>query len=292
MNAKNRVTGMLFTAPAFVIYSFFIIISVLTSFYYSFNSWNGVGPLKWVGLNNFIYMIKDPDFLTVLFNTLIMIVWSLFIQIPMGCILAYLIYRTTRGFRVFRTAFFLPVVIAPAAVGMMFTLILNSDIGPINKLAAQMGLNAIANIQWLTNPNVVLYSVMFPMIWQYIGFYFVLFLAGMQTIPEELFESALLDGANAFQTFWRISIPMLSEFFKITIIWCIAGGFKVFDYPYIMTWGGPGLRSAYLGLFMYRKAFINTDFGYGSTLGISILVLSLVCTLLFRKLTEKIEVSY
>lgn len=173
----------------------------------------------------------------------------------------------------------------------MFTLFLNSNLGPINVTLAKIGLESLQR-SWLSDSKIVLYSVIFPMLWQYIGFYVVIYLAALYSIPEEIFESAVIDGASSFHIFFKIVIPLLQDIIGITVVLCVSGGLKAFEHPYIMTWGGPGVMSSYLGLYLYRMAFGYNNFGYASTVGVTILLIALMFTILFKKVAFRQTFEY
>ncbi len=288
---NNRAFALGFIGPTFLLYSVFIIVPIALSIYYSLTRWDGVGAKKFIGLKNFEFLFANKDYWTTFTNSMQVIFFSLIIQISLGLIFAYLVYGTKKGFRVFRSLYFLPVVIAPSAVGLMFLLFFNGQLGPLNAMLDMVGLSALKR-DWLSDGKVVLYSVMFPMIWQYIGYYFVIFLAGLQSIPEEIFESAKIDGASSFQVFTRMVIPMSRDIIQICIILCITGSLKAFDHPYTMTWGGPGVRSSYLAVYMYRTAFTENYLGRGTAVAITILMFSFVFSYLFNKFFSKEAIQY
>ncbi len=282
-NYINKLTlPVLFLAPVFLIYTIFLFLPMLQTSYYSLTQWNGVSEKVFIGLGNYKELMKNNDYWITFFNTLKLTVVSLIVQISFGLLLAYLLYTKTRGMKIFRTVFFLPVVIAPVAIGLMFSLFYNSEIGIFNKILSAAGLDMLQT-NWLSNPKTLLYAVMAPQVWQYIGLYVTIFLGALQSIPEDLIESAQIDGAGEVKTFFHVVLPQLSVFLNICMILCVTGSLKAFDHSYIMTNGGPGVRSAYLGVFMYKTAFGNSDFGMGSAITITIILVSLSITLIFNR---------
>lgn len=282
-NYINKLTlPVLFLAPVFLIYTIFLFLPMLQTSYYSLTQWNGVSEKVFIGLENYKELMKNNDYWITFFNTLKLTVVSLIVQISFGLLLAYLLYTKTRGMKIFRTVFFLPVVIAPVAIGLMFSLFYNSEIGIFNKILSAAGLDMLQT-NWLSNPKTLLYAVMAPQVWQYIGLYVTIFLGALQSIPEDLIESAQIDGAGEVKTFFHVVLPQLSVFLNICMILCVTGSLKAFDHSYIMTNGGPGVRSAYLGVFMYKTAFGNSDFGRGSAITITIILVSLSITLIFNR---------
>lgn len=280
-----------FLAPALVLYCSFIIFPIFSSAYYSLLKWNGVGAAKYIGLRNFERLFQDPDYWTSFFNTVKAIIICTAFQIPLGLIFAFLLYNTQRGYKFFRSVFFLPVVISPTAIGTMFLLFFNGELGPLNYFLKNIGLDALA-MNWLSDKRTVLYCVIFPAVWQYIGYYCIIFLAGMQSISEEIFESARIDGASSFQVFTRMVLPMLYDLITVCVVLCVTGSIKAFDQAYVMTAGGPGVQSSYIAIFMYHKAFTDTKLGEGTAVGITMLLFSLLFTLTFKKLTNKESIDY
>ncbi|MCI2049523.1 MAG: sugar ABC transporter permease [Lachnospiraceae bacterium] len=280
----GTIIGFLF--PAVVLYSVFMILPLLMTCYYSFTEWNGITAKVFVGAANYADMLHDRKFWQTLQNTLILVTFSLIFQISFGLLIAYLLYIKTKGAKFFRTAYFLPVVIAPVAIGLMFSLFYNSEIGVFNKILESIGLG-ILKTNWLSNPKTILGAVMAPQIWQYIGLYITIFLGAFQSVSGDIVESAQIDGANKSQTFWHIIIPDIRNFVFISMILCITGSLKSFDHAWIMTKGGPGVRSAYLGVYMYKTSFVNSDFGYGSSLSIIIVVLSLIFSQVLSHINDR-----
>lgn len=286
MKKVSKTSIAVFLAPSLIIYTLLVIIPVIFSIYYSFTDWNGIGKQTFIGLKNFEVMFKQSDFLISFKNTLTVTVASILLQIPIALLLSYILYRGVKGLKIFRAIYFLPVVIAPMAIGLMFTLFLNSETGVVNNLLKLIGLASLQRA-WLSDPKVVLGSVMAPQIWQFIGLYVIIFIAALQTIPDEIIESAEIDGATSTSIFFKIVTPMLSDVIKLSVVLCFTGSLKSFDYSWIMTGGGPGVRSSYLGVYMFKSAFINTKFGIGSATTIVILVTALLFTVIFQKLTSK-----
>jgi raffinose/stachyose/melibiose transport system permease protein len=278
--------SILFVVPAFVTYTLFVIVPVIYSIYYSFTKWNGGGTPLFIGVDNYIRLFGDENYWQVVSNTLQLAFFTLLFQVSLGLIFAYLLFQTLKGFRFFRSVYFMPVVVAPVAIGVMFAMFYNGDLGPINKFLGMIGLSFLEH-NWLSDSNIVLYSVITPQVWQYIGLFAVILLAGMRSIPNEVIESARVDGASSMQIFFSIMIPLLWEFIGICIILAVTGSLKSFDHSWVLTAGGPGYASAYIAVLMYKAAFSNFQFGYASAITLTILVYAVSFTVLFRKLLSK-----
>lgn len=287
----KRLFSISFIAPSFILYVIFIIIPIGASFYIAMTKWDGVSAPKFRGLYNFKYLMQDPQYWITVSNTLQVVFFSLLLQIPLGLLFAYIIMRTVKGYKFFRSVYFLPVVIAPAAISLMFLLMLNGELGPINKFFVMIGLPSLQR-NWLSDGKLVLYSVMFPMIWQYIGFYIIIFLAAFQSVPADISESATIDGASSLYIFIKIYVPLIWDVVKTCMILCITGSLKAFDHAYIMTWGGPGVRSSYLAVYMYRTAFTENLLGEGTAIAITILIFAFALTYLFNKFLSREVIQY
>ena len=284
---KDNLFAFLFIFPVFAVYSCFLIAPMISSAFYSLNEWNGVADKTFIGWENYKTLMASSDYWLTFWNTLKLVIVTLVVQITMGLLIAYLLYSKTKGLKIFRTIYFLPVVIAPVAIGLMFSLFYNSEIGIFNRLLEAIGLDSWTR-NWLSDTRVLLGAVIAPQAWQYIGMYITIFLAALQSIPEELVESAQIDGANKRQQFFHIIVPQISYFIEISMILCVTGALKSFEHSWIMTNGGPGVRSAYLGVYMYKTAFVNSNFGLGSAISVTIVILALVFTLVLKAITERV----
>lgn len=291
MNKNKALFSASFLAPGFLLYSIFVIIPILFSGYYSLTEWDGASAMSFIGLENYKNLMELGDYWKVLKNSLTLVLYSLIFQVPVSLLLAYILYRTTRGFKIFRAVYFLPVVIAPVTIGLMFTLFYNGDMGALNRLLEFIGLEGMKR-NWLTDPKTLIYAVVFPQVWQYIGLYVIIFLAGLQSIPDHIFESARIDGASPNSTFGKIVVPLMWDVIQISIILCATGSLKAFDHVWAMTMGGPGLQSSYLAVFMYKLAFQQSRLGDASAVSITILVYTLVFTVIFKKYFSREAIEF
>lgn len=291
MKRNTKLFSVLFLAPAFILYTVFVIYPMINSAYYSLTEWDGGKPPVYSGFIQYAYLLRDPDYWQVLRNTIILIVCTLLFQVSSGLVIAYLLHKTLRGFKFFRSVYFLPVVVAPVAIGLMFFLFYNGNIGPINKFLVSIGLDAWQR-NWLSDRSIVLYSVIVPQVWQYIGLFVVIFLAGIRSIPQEIIESAIVDGASDTHVFFSIIIPLLTEIIVICVILAVTGSLKSFDHSWIITRGGPGNASSYIATLMYKKAFMEVNFGYASAITITIMIYAIAFTVLFRKLVIREKIQY
>ena len=283
---KEHTICTLFILPSVGMYTFFYISSVIKSLYLSFVKWNGI-PLiekKFVGLDNFIKIFKNPAFYNALKNVGVFILASFLVIMPIAYLLALLVSSRyiNKGKRFFKTVYFLPGILPSAATGLMWTLILYKSGGALNTLLMNIGLGG-AQQDWLGNPKIAILTVALVNAWISIGYNMLIFNAGLTNIPDELIESAKIDGANGFKEQIHIVLPLMKESFKIFSVLAIVGSFKVFDIIYIMTGGGPGGATAVPVTLLYDQAFKYNNFGYGSSIGMLILIASVICTLIINK---------
>jgi raffinose/stachyose/melibiose transport system permease protein len=273
---RRNIFAMLFSAPAIIIYTMFILVPMIGVVALSFAKWNGAGPITFVGLSNLITLFSaNSEFFKVLSNSLVLITLTLLIQIPVALLLSFLLYRTARGSHFFRSVYFLPSVIAATCIALMFSIMLNGDIGPVNSILRSLGLNHFA-MNWLSDPTLALLSVSLITVWQYIGYRVTLLLAGMQTVPEEIFESAIIDGASSIGLFFYIMLPMIKSVLKVTLIFAITGCLRHFEQAFIMTWGGPGLSTTFPTIYMWKTAYLKGDLGMGTAIAMVIVILAIL----------------
>jgi len=284
MKEKSKLLfSAVFLTPATLIFMVLIVIPVVMTVWYSLCKWSGAGALKFIGLYNFFEMLGDRNYKTTVLNSITLMVIALVIQLTFGLGAAFAVSRIKRLYKFFRSVYFLPSVISTVAIGTLFVVFFNADIGPFNIFLRAIGLGPFIKDQsWLGNPKTALYFVAIPQVWQYMGQQFIIFLAAIQSLPEDMFESARIDGANSLTMFFRIALPNLKDIIEVVVILIITGCMKSFDHSWIMTWGGPGYSSSYMAVLMYKEVFKNSDFGYGSAIAVSILLISLLLVILFR----------
>lgn len=238
------------------------------------------------GIQNYVKIFTQKDYWRVLLNTLKLVGASVFIQIPVATVLSFLLLRRTKGYKFFRTFYFIPVVVAPIAIGIMFSIFYNGDAGPINRILDMLHLSFLKR-NWLSDVKVVANSVIFPQIWQYIGYSLVIIFAAMKSIDNEMLESADIDGAGPLQVFIKIVVPMCWDAILVAVILVVTGSLKSFDYSWALTQGGPGNASSFLAVYMYKTAFVQNKFGLGSSITVTIMVYSVMLTVLMKRLKRE-----
>ncbi|MEK8128050.1 sugar ABC transporter permease [Paenibacillus filicis] len=264
--------GML---PALVIYIGIALIPIGMSLFYSFFNWDGLSPMRYVGLDNFITILKDMVFWTGVKNNLFMLLTGVFGQLPLGLLFALLLNRSLRGLKLYRSMLFVPVVISTAIVSLTWGMVYRHEAGLLNSILLMLGLDSWIQ-DWLGSPTFGMPSISLTYIWQNYGFYMVIFLAALQNIPEEIKEAAVMDGATGWKQFWHLTLPMLKETIWVTVVFAISNSFRVFDLIFVMTAGGPAHNTDVMTIYMYNSAFQNMSFGYGSAVSILILLFSLI----------------
>jgi len=283
---RNKLAILIGLIPALLIYLIFSIIPILISIYYSFMDWNGFGSMKFVGLQNFIDIAKDPIFWKSVKNNLFVVIASVFGQIPIALGLALLLNRKLKGAKIFRTIGFMPVVISTVVISLTWNMLLNSEFGFVNQLLKVIGLESWQQ-NWLGDPKLSMISVCVTIIWQFVGLYFIIFLAALQNVPAEVLEAAQIDGASGWKRTFFITIPMIWDTIILAVILCISGSLKTFDLIYVMTNGGPAHSTEVMAIYMYEKTFSSMKYGYGSAVSLYIFVFSLVLIWVSRMILQR-----
>ena len=276
----SRRGGYLFLILPLLIYGVFFILPNVSSLVYSLFSWNGISEERtFVGLANFKKMFADRIFRTALINTVKYTVTLVLFQTLIGFLLALLVQKTNRINSAFRTIYFLPAIIAASTVGLIWGFIYDPNIGALNELLRILGLSSWRHA-WLSDEKIVIYAIAAVHIWVGIGQSVVLFVAGLQNIPQDVLESAALDGATRWKQLVHITIPMLRPTTLIVLVLTTIGGFKSFDFVYVMTGGGATHSSEVLSTLLYKEAYAYSDFGYSAAISVALLVVVATITLI------------
>jgi len=270
--------------PALVVFVLFVIFPVALAAYYGFFSWAGYGPATdFVGLRNYVTILQDPTFREALKHNVIIAVLSLVLQGPIAVGLALLLNRRMRGQSVIRVLIFVPYVISEVAVGLGWSLMLQSG-GAANGLLEKIGLGDLRQ-DWLSDPNIAIWSLLVIITWKYIGFAVILFLAGLQGIPEELSEAAAIDGASYWQVQRLIVLPLLGPTIRIWAFLSIIGSFQLFDLVYII-WGqyvASTAGTSTMATYMVSNGRNAGSYGYGSAVAVVMFLISLFVALLYQR---------
>lgn len=287
---RQNKAGYLFILPALIVYAIFFIYPFFGSIYLSLTDWNGVNPQKiFVGIDNYVQMINDSLMWKSLYHNIIWVIIGTLAPIIIGLILAVLLWsKNTKGRNLFRTIYFMPVVLSPVVVGIIWGWVYNPIYGMLNRALDIIGLGNLSR-GWLGDPDLALFMVLIAAIWSYFGFCLVIFLAGLQSVEMELFDAAKIDGANSWQQFINVTVPQLSHVLTMIIAYTMIGGFNIFDIVFIMTEGGPANSTELIATYTYKQSFQLNSVGYGAALSMAMTFLSLVASVIFLKLREKGE---
>ena len=286
---KKYVVAAGLIAPAFIIYTVFFILSIWDTIALSVHEWNGIKmiPQVFVGFKNYITMFTDSGFFNSLFNSFAFLVTTIVVIMPCSFFLAYIIFSGLKKAGFFKTVFYFPTILPITAIGLMWSFILYADGGAANALLAMLRLPS--NIDWLGNPQLVIWTVTLVNAWTYIGQNMLFFLAGFANISKDVLEAASIDGATGWRKLRHIIIPGSKESFKMFLVLGVSGSLKVFDIIYVMTNGGPGTASDVPATLLFKNSFVYSRFGYGSAIGVFILVSSVLISYLLTALFNKLD---
>jgi ABC-type sugar transport system permease subunit len=282
---KVNFTAWLFLVPAGVIYLSVVMIPVLYSLVISLFKWNGIAAMEFVGLDNFTTLFRDSIFTKAILNNLIWIMLSFLATLSVSLGLAVMLNRRFAGRTFFRGFFYFPAVIASIAVAIIWRWIYNPSYGFINQLFEILGVDFQQS--WISSPTASLYAVFFASLWQSVGQPMIFFLAGLQTVPEDVLEAATIDGAGNFRRFLVITIPMMKETFVIVIANLIVGAMKVFDVVMGLTAGGPNNATQMMSTYMYAQTFRYNNVGYGTAVAILMVVFMMVVIVPYISFTAR-----
>jgi multiple sugar transport system permease protein len=281
--SKSAIAAYIFIAPYLVFFAVFRIYPAVYGIGLSFGEYSLAGAFRFIGQENYAKLVEDPVFWESLRVTFKYAAISMPLTVILSVAMAQLCNRMMRGMAFYRSIFFLPAVTSPVLSGLIFVWIF-SDSGPINSIFAAVGLPTVS---WLQDSFWVLPSLALVSAWMNFGYNMLILLAGMLAIPQEYYEAAALDGANAWQRFWRITVPCLRPALFFVLVLETVKSFQTFDTIFVMTGGGP-VRSSYTLTFMiYDQGFGYFDFGYASAVGVVLLVITLVFSLIQRRLVGR-----
>lgn len=275
---KEYAPGVAFVAPTLVLFLVFVAYPIVYNVQGSLLDWDGVNPGRSVGLGNYRQLLSDPIFMTAIKNSVLWFPLTFLPQAGVGIWLAVVLNRKLPGRTFFRSMFFIPVVLSPIVVGIVWQRVLD----PFNGVIASVG--RASGIEWLTadylgNPDTAIFAVMVVNNWMWTGFAMLFYLGGLQLIDPSVQEAARIDGASSVQAFWRITFPLLRSTHLSLVLLGVIGALKTFDLVYVLTDGGPNHASEMLPTYAFQKAFVLQDVGYASTISVVLVVISVVASL-------------
>jgi putative chitobiose transport system permease protein len=281
---QPRLVPYWFLLPALVMLGLTVFYPALQAFLLSFTKfeYDLTQPPVWIGLKNFQRLWRDPIFWQTFRNTLLYLVCVVPVLVSLPLALAILVNRKLRGIHWFRVAYYTPVVISMVVAGIAWKW-LYADNGLLNQL---LQIFSLPSVPWLTSPNLALFSVMVVTIWKGLGYYMVIYLAGLQGIPQELYEAAAIDGSDGIKKHWDITVPLMRPYLFLVAVISAISATKVFEEVYVMTRGGPNHSSETLVYYLYSKAFGELEMSYACTIGL-VMFLIILCLSMIRLGLEK-----
>ncbi|MEG1426927.1 MAG: sugar ABC transporter permease, partial [Oscillospiraceae bacterium] len=258
---RRNFWGYLFILPNFLGFTLFMLVPIVMSLLFSFTNYDVISQMDFIGLENYVTLFQDDQFITALLNTL----WFSVLTVPAGIVfallLAVLFNRQVRGIGIFRTVVFIPVITSMVAVSLVWSMLYEDNAGLFNSLLKFLNLPPI---HWLTDTNMAMISVAIMSIWKGLGYNMTIFLAGLQGVPHDLYEAATVDGANSVQKFFKITVPMIAPTTYFVSLMALIGSLQVFDQVYIMTSGGPVDATKTVAMYLYQYGFNFYKMGYAS----------------------------
>ncbi len=285
MYKTRPLTIVLFILPALTIFLMYMLIPIPLSAFYSLFQWDGITDMVFIGLKNWRELLNDSIFLNSVLNNFKLVFLSIITQIPIALLLAIFIYKKSRINNLLRTVYFLPQLFSSVAISVLWRYLYDPFFGLINEVLVKTGIIDMP-IDFLGSEVLALYATSLAISWRFIPFYMILFIAAINGIPNELYEAARVDGANKFQTFFLITLPMLRSTIINAIVLVLVGSLKYFDIVYVLTEGGPNHASELMATYMYKMSFTRLKMGYGSAVAFALFLIAFSLSLLFLNLTR------
>lgn len=285
LSTRKTLMGLSFITPNFIGFFVLILIPVLFTFWLCFNRWDGYNAMEFAGLDNFKYIFSHKVFRQAVVKTLIFTVCSVVITMMLSLGLAVLINQKLKGIGIFRTAIFFPYVASVVAVAAVWQMLFQKDMGLINEILKFFGVTDVPG--WFASTKWALPGVIIVNIWKNMGYYMIIYLAALQDVPTSLVEAGMIDGANAWQRFWRIKWPLLGNATFFVVMMLTINSFKSFDLIYALTEGGPGTATTLLSQYIYNQSFVSWDYGRASAAAMVLFAIVAVITLIQFRLEKK-----
>jgi len=272
----------LYVLPSLLLILAIIYFPILLTGYYGLMKWDGVSSMSFIGLENYATLMKDGAFWNSVYHSFLFALLST-LSLAVYMLVALVLAGNIKGAGLLRKIYLIPMLLSSVAIAQLWLKIYHPTNGILNSFLVSIGVEDPP--AWLSDPKLVLAALFIPILWQYAGFYILIYYAALKNIPASLVEAARIDGANPWQIALRIKLPLISEVVKVTIVLAVVGSLKYFDLIYVMTDGGPNGSSEVMASYMYHKAFRGFDFGYGSAIGFFLLIICMVATWGIRKVT-------
>ncbi|QNU65775.1 sugar ABC transporter permease [Ruminiclostridium herbifermentans] len=279
---SNKKAICIFVIPTLIVFCVIVFLPIFMSAYYSTLDWDGIGKGTFIGIDNYIKLFSDDVFLKSILNSFLFAFASIFIQLSISLVLALILANGVKGEKLYRTIYFIPVIISTIVIGQLWTKIYNADYGLLNALLKSIGLENLA-YDWLGKENTALVCSFIPTLWQYVGYHMLIMYSGAKSISDEIYEAAEIDGSSKINTAFKITIPLLKPILKVCLIFSLIGSLKVFDLIYVLTNGGPLHATEVPSTLMYSSVFNSYQYGYGSAMAVFIIIECLVFTIILDK---------
>lgn len=293
-NRDRNIFIFLFTIPALIIYLVFFGYPILQSFYISFFRWTGLSDKKiFVGLENFKRLFEDEVVWQALKNNMIMYIFGTIFTFALAIFLAaVLVRKNLKEGKFYRVVFLFPNVLSIVVVSIIWSFIFSPTMGIVNNALEMIGLENLTRT-WLGDENTVLGALIVPQVWMFTGFFMVLYMAGMKNIPKSMYEAAKIDGASELKQFFSITIPMLWEIIRTSLVFFISRAFQsTFSLVYTTTSGGPNRASETLATYMYEQAFVNSNFGYATVIGLLLFAVMMTINFILQRITKREVIEF
>ncbi|MEO3755434.1 sugar ABC transporter permease [Streptomyces sp. B6B3] len=264
---QRTLAPYVFISPFYLLYGLFLLVPIGVGLYLSCTEWAGLGAPRWVGLRNYQDLLTDNSFWTSVRNTSLYVVFTMCVVVPAALLIAQALNaRGLRGRDMFRLAYFMPVVISPIVVALVFGLVFDNEFGLVNGLLeAAFG---FGGIDWLGDPAWARVTVVILVLWRWTGYLTIFFLAGLQNVPKELYEAAAIDGAGPVRRFWEVTLPSLRPVTAFVAVTVLISTAQIFEEPFLLTQGGPGESTLSVAMFIFRAGFQRQQLGYAAAAGV------------------------
>ncbi|WP_334074261.1 MULTISPECIES: sugar ABC transporter permease [Paenibacillus] len=279
---SNRTIIALYVLPSLLLILAIIYIPIVLTGYYGLMQWDGVSGMTFIGLENYAVLLKDGAFWSSVSHSLLFAVLST-VSLAVYLLISLILAGRIKGAGLLRKIYLIPMLLSSVAIAQLWLKIYHPTNGMLNTFLDSLGVENTP--AWLSEPKLVLWALFVPILWQYAGFYILIYYAALKNIPASLEEAARIDGASPWQIALKVKLPLITEVIKVTVVLAVVGSLKYFDLIYVMTDGGPNGASEVMASYMYHKAFRGFDFGYGSAIGFFLLVICMVATWGIRRLT-------
>lgn len=277
------IAATIFLVPVFFFITVFIVYPIINSFWLSLHTWNGISSIKtFSGLDNWKTLLGDTTFYKSFLNNIIIVILSISIQLPIAMAIAFLLDTGGKRLNFLKMVYFLPMLMSSVAVGFLFKYTYDPQFGLISAVSTMLGGEGMVDL--LGNPSYAIYAVIAVICWQFIPFYMVYFLAALSSLPIEIYEASIIDGATHGQYFWRVALPSMQGAVKSAAVLSLVGSLKYFDLIYVMTQGGPNSATELMATYMYKNAFQTMKMGYGATIASGMFIVITVISLFTLKI--------